>query len=75
MKDKYIRAKGTTRAVFVGNNLKINEKETKHKERGSLHCYHGENTISVIYWNNNVPVILISNFHPNLPHTSVKYWN
>ena len=40
-----------------------------------MQCHYEENGISVISWNDNGPVIVISNVHSDLPHTTVKRWN
>ena len=72
LKDQGIRATGTIRVDRLGKDLQINKKELRHEERGSMKCHYEENGISVTSWNDNGPVIMISNVHSDLPYTSVK---
>ena len=75
LKDQSIRAADTVPADRLGKDFKINKKEITREERGSMQCHYEENGIGVISWNDNGPVIVISNVHSDLPHTTVKRWN
>ena len=72
LKGQSIRATGAIPADLLGKDFKINKKEIRREERGWTQCHYVENGISVISWNDNGPVIIISNVHSDLPHTTMK---
>ena len=72
LKEHGVIATGTVRADRLGKDLKINKKDIKCKERGTMQVYYERSGISCVTWNGNRPVTILSNVHANLPYTQVK---
>ena len=75
LNDRGIRVTGTIRADRLGKDLKPNKKDIKKQQRGSLQTHYEKCGIVCVSWNDNGPVLVISNVHEAIPLTTVKRWS
>ena len=73
LKTESLRVTGTIRADCLGNDPKISKKDIKNEAKGSIETYHEACGNSVVFWNDNDFVIVISNVHSDLPHITAKH--
>ena len=75
LNDRGIRATGTIRTDRLGKDLKPNKKDIKKQQRGSLQTHCEKCGIVCVSWNDNGPILVISNVHEAIPLNTVKLWS